>query len=147
MRAATKRNGQRAGRALARITNATTRPSSTGGRIEALIRRLAEARCSEDFIASFTGHDNYDEIRVYTRAARQKKMAQTHNGGAANGLRRVKKRTVANKALGWRPQGETPRVALKLLKTSQKSAAHCAAVQHGSVAPHSGHFAHGNPGT
>ena len=36
---------------------------------------MAEAGCSEEFIASISGHKDLDEIRVYTRAAEKKRMA------------------------------------------------------------------------
>lgn len=43
---------------------------------KAQCRRLAEAGCSELQIAAVTGHEDMAEIRVYTRDAAQKKMAE-----------------------------------------------------------------------
>jgi integrase len=42
---------------------------------KAFIRRMAEAGCSEDFIASISGHRDYREIRKYVQAANRAKMA------------------------------------------------------------------------
>ncbi len=42
---------------------------------KAQCRRLAEAGCSENEIAAITGHSKLDDIRVYTEAARRKRMA------------------------------------------------------------------------
>lgn len=39
------------------------------------LRRMAEAGCSEDFIASISGHTDMREIRVYVREARKARMA------------------------------------------------------------------------
>jgi hypothetical protein len=36
---------------------------------------MAEAGCSEDYIASVSGHKDMSEIRTYTRAANKAKMA------------------------------------------------------------------------
>ena len=40
-------------------------------------RRLAEAGCSEHEIAAISGHENLSEVRTYTRAAAQSKLAQS----------------------------------------------------------------------
>jgi integrase len=42
---------------------------------KAAARRLAEAGCSEHEIAAITGHANLAELRVYTRAVNQKRLA------------------------------------------------------------------------
>jgi hypothetical protein len=36
---------------------------------------MAEAGCSEDFIASISGHMDYREIRIYVQAANKAKIA------------------------------------------------------------------------
>jgi integrase len=43
---------------------------------KAQCRRLAEAGCSEHEIAAISGHESLSEIRTYTRAAAQARMAQ-----------------------------------------------------------------------
>jgi integrase len=48
---------------------------SAHGLRKAFIRRMAEAGCSEDFIASMSGHRDYREIRTYVQAANKAKMA------------------------------------------------------------------------
>lgn len=48
---------------------------SPHGLRKACLRRMAEAGCSEDFIAAVSGHKNMDEIRTYVRAARKALMA------------------------------------------------------------------------
>ena len=42
---------------------------------KAFLRRMAEAGCSEDYIASISGHRDMDEIRTYVQAANKKRMA------------------------------------------------------------------------
>jgi integrase len=42
---------------------------------KAFLRRMAEAGCSEDFIASISGHKDMREIRTYVQAANRAKMA------------------------------------------------------------------------
>ncbi len=42
---------------------------------KAFLRRMAEAGCSEDYIASISGHKDYREIRVYVQAANKARMA------------------------------------------------------------------------
>lgn len=42
---------------------------------KAFLRRMAEAGCSEEYIASISGHRNMDEIRTYVRAANKARMA------------------------------------------------------------------------
>jgi len=44
---------------------------------KAACRMLAEAGCSEPEIASISGHRTLSEVSRYTRAARQKKLAQS----------------------------------------------------------------------
>jgi integrase len=42
---------------------------------KAFLRRMAEAGCSEDYIACISGHRDMREIRVYVAAANRKRMA------------------------------------------------------------------------
>ena len=42
---------------------------------KAFLRRMAEAGCSKEYIASISGHRNMDEIRTYVRAANKARMA------------------------------------------------------------------------
>jgi integrase len=48
---------------------------SAHGLRKAFLRRMAEAGCSEDYIASISGHRDYREIRKYVQAANRAKMA------------------------------------------------------------------------
>jgi integrase len=48
---------------------------SAHGLRKAFLRRMAEAGCSEDYIASISGHRDYREIRTYVQAANKAKMA------------------------------------------------------------------------
>lgn len=48
---------------------------SAHGLRKAFLRRMAEAGCSEDFIASISGHKDMREIRTYVQAANKAKMA------------------------------------------------------------------------
>jgi integrase len=48
---------------------------SAHGLRKAFLRRMAEAGCSEDFIASISGHKDMREIRVYVAAANKSRMA------------------------------------------------------------------------
>ena len=48
---------------------------SAHGLRKAFLRRMAEAGCSEDFIASISGHKDMREIRKYVEAANKAKMA------------------------------------------------------------------------
>jgi integrase len=48
---------------------------SAHGLRKAFLRRMAEAGCSEDYIASISGHKDYREIRRYVQAANKAKMA------------------------------------------------------------------------
>ena len=48
----------------------------THGLRKAAARRLAEAGCSANEIASITGHVTLEEVARYTRAADQKKLAR-----------------------------------------------------------------------
>jgi integrase len=48
---------------------------SAHGLRKAFLRRMAEAGCSEDFIASISGHRDYREIRTYVQAANKARMA------------------------------------------------------------------------
>jgi integrase len=48
---------------------------SAHGLRKAFLRRMAEAGCSEDFIASISGHTDYREIRKYVQAANKARTA------------------------------------------------------------------------
>jgi integrase len=48
---------------------------SAHGLRKAFLPRMAEAGCSEDYIASISGHKDMREIRVYVQAANKAKMA------------------------------------------------------------------------
>ena len=48
---------------------------SAHGLRKAFLRRMAEAGCSEDYIASISGHRDYREIRTYVAAANRSRMA------------------------------------------------------------------------
>jgi integrase len=48
---------------------------SAHGLRKAFLRRMAEAGCSEDYIASISGHKDMREIRKYVEAANKAKMA------------------------------------------------------------------------
>ena len=48
---------------------------SAHGLRKAFLRRMAEAGCSEDYIASISGHRDMREIRTYVQAANRAKMA------------------------------------------------------------------------
>jgi integrase len=48
---------------------------SAHGLRKAFLRRMAEAGCSEDYIASISGHKDYREIRNYVQAANKARMA------------------------------------------------------------------------
>lgn len=48
---------------------------SAHGLRKAFLRRMAEAGCSEDYIASISGHKDYREIRKYVQAANKARMA------------------------------------------------------------------------
>ena len=54
---------------------ADLRHCSAHGLRKAFLRRMAEAGCSEDYIASISGHRDMDEIKVYVQAANKKRMA------------------------------------------------------------------------
>jgi integrase len=54
---------------------ANLRHCSAHGLRKAAARRLAEAGCSEHEIAAITGHASLAELRVYTRAVNQKRLA------------------------------------------------------------------------
>ena len=47
----------------------------TYGLRKAAARRLAEAGCSANEIASITGHETLKEVQRYTKAAEQRKVA------------------------------------------------------------------------
>jgi integrase len=49
---------------------------SAHGLRKAFLRRMAEAGCSEDYIASISGHRDYREIRKYVQAANKGHMAR-----------------------------------------------------------------------
>jgi integrase len=48
---------------------------SAHGLRKAFLRRMAEAGCSEDYIASISGHKDMREIRTYVQGANKAKMA------------------------------------------------------------------------
>jgi integrase len=48
---------------------------SAHGLRKAFLRRMAEAGCSEDYIASISGHKDMREIRTYVQAANKARMA------------------------------------------------------------------------
>lgn len=48
---------------------------SAHGLRKAFMKRMAEANCSEDYIASISGHRTMDEIRTYVQAANKARMA------------------------------------------------------------------------
>lgn len=62
----------------------------THGLRKAAARRLAEAGCSANEIASITGHVTLEEVARYTRAAEQKKLARSAIGRLAEGAARGK---------------------------------------------------------
>ena len=49
---------------------------SAHGLRKAFLRRMAEAGCSEDYIASISGHRDTREIRTYVQAANKTRMAR-----------------------------------------------------------------------
>ena len=51
------------------------RHCSAHGLRKAFLRRMAEAGCSEDYIASISGHKDMREIRTYVQAANKARMA------------------------------------------------------------------------
>jgi integrase len=53
------------------------RHCSAHGLRKAFLRRMAEAGCSEDYIASISGHKTMDEIRTYVAAANKARMADS----------------------------------------------------------------------
>jgi integrase len=59
----------------ARYNEAGLPHCSAHGLRKAFLRRMAEAGCSEDFIASISGHKDYREIRIYVQAANKARMA------------------------------------------------------------------------
>jgi integrase len=56
---------------------ANLRHCSAHGLRKAAARRLAEAGCSEHEIAAITGHASLAELRVYTKAVNQKRLAES----------------------------------------------------------------------
>jgi integrase len=58
-----------------RCNEAALPQCSAHGLRKAFLRRMAEAGCSEDYIASISGHKDYREIRRYVQAANKAKMA------------------------------------------------------------------------
>lgn len=54
---------------------ADLRHCSAHGLRKAFLRRMAEAGCSEDYIASISGHKDMREIRTYVQAANKARMA------------------------------------------------------------------------
>jgi integrase len=74
--------------------NAAGLPKGTSahGLRKAAARRLAEAGCSANVIASITGHKSLNEIERYTKAADQARMARD---GMATLIAETKKRTTS----------------------------------------------------
>jgi integrase len=71
---------------------------SAHGLRKAMCRRLAEAGCSANEIASISGHQTLSEVERYTKAADQQRMART-------AVERLKNDRVANREqLGYKPQ-------------------------------------------
>jgi integrase len=58
-----------------RCDEAGLRHCTAHGLRKAFLRRMAEAGCSEDYIASISGHKDMSEIRTYVRAADRARMA------------------------------------------------------------------------
>jgi len=58
-----------------RCNEAGLKHCSAHGLRKAFLRRMAEAGCSEDYIASISGHRDMREIRKYVQAANKAKMA------------------------------------------------------------------------
>jgi hypothetical protein len=94
----------------------------THGLRKAAARRLAEAGCSANEIASITGHVTLEEVARYTKAAEQKKLARAAigrlPGGEGRGIefpnpedRFGKEGEKGNEFNGdlakWRPVGES----------------------------------------
>jgi integrase len=59
----------------ARCNEAGLPHCSAHGLRKAFLRRMAEAGCSEDYIASISGHRDTREIRTYVQAANKARMA------------------------------------------------------------------------
>lgn len=78
------------------------RHCSAHGVRNATSARLAELGCTEEEIAAITGHVDLDQIRVYTRGARRKLMAENALRKLQNGLnqRARKSMTALSKSLG-----------------------------------------------
>jgi integrase len=60
---------------------------------KAFLRRMAEAGCSEDYIASISGHKDMREIRKYVQAANKAKMATEGMARTLARFPRIGKRT------------------------------------------------------
>ena len=58
-----------------RCNEAGLRQCSAHGLRKAFLKRMAEAGCSEDYIASISEHKDYRKIRKYVQAANGAKMA------------------------------------------------------------------------
>lgn len=94
----------------------------THGLRKAAARRLAEAGCSANEIASITGHVTLEEVARYTRAAEQKKLARAAmarlagetagerkfpNPNAKFGKKGEKDKEIKVELAGWRPVGSS----------------------------------------
>ena len=93
----------------------------THGLRKAAARRLAEAGCSANEIASITGHVTLEKIAPYTKAAEQRKLARAaikrlpggeDESGFLNLDRRFGKKTEKENEIKedfakWRPVGES----------------------------------------
>ena len=60
---------------LALVDEAGLPHCTAHGMRKAFLRRMAEAGCSEDYIASISGHRDMREIRKYVQAARRRSWA------------------------------------------------------------------------
>ena len=98
----------------------------THGLRKAAARRLAEAGCSANEIASITGHVTLEEVARYTKAAEQKKLARAAmarlagekaaegkfpNLPARFGKNGEKDKEIKVELAGWRPVGAHYRAA------------------------------------
>ena len=61
---------------------------SAHGLRKAFLRRMAEAGCSEDYIASISGHADMREIRTYVQAANRAQHGDRGHGADARAVPR-----------------------------------------------------------
>ena len=74
--------------------------TSAHGLRKAACRRLAEAGCSANVIASISGHRSLNEVSRYTRAADQARMARTGIEAVTNAMEPIESRTSSYKPKG-----------------------------------------------